>query len=60
MRNAKKLKKNSRKTAEKHTVLINGELDGIDSGLGPEVVHARLESLLPGIKVHGSQLGSGW
>mmetsp|Transcript_29472 Transcript_29472/g.46849 ORF Transcript_29472/g.46849 Transcript_29472/m.46849 type:complete len:279 (-) Transcript_29472:1426-2262(-) len=36
--------------------LIHGELDGIGCGLGAEIVHSRLESVFPAIKMHGSEL----
>ena len=31
---------------------LNRELDGVGSSLGSQVVHARLEALLPAIEVH--------
>jgi len=42
------------------TSLVNSEFDGIHSSLGPKVVHASLEALLPREKVHGGELGGGW
>ena len=36
---------------------LKGELNGISSGLGAEVVHARLEALAPAVEVHGRDLG---
>ena len=37
-------------------LLLHREFDGIGSGFGTEVIHARLQALLPRIKVHRSQL----
>lgn len=34
-----------------------GELDGLGGGLGPQVVHAGLQALVPGIEVHAGHLG---
>lgn len=38
--------------------MINGELDSLGSRSGTEVVHASLETLLPSIEVHRSELSS--
>ena len=35
--------------------LRNGKLDGLRGGLGAQVVHTRLQALLPGVEVHGRQ-----
>ncbi len=41
--------------------LVDRELNGVRLGAGSQVVHTRLESLLPGIKVHrGEFLGGGF
>lgn len=39
--------------------LLDGELDRIGGRSRAQVVHARLEALLPGIKVHRRELGKG-
>ena len=36
--------------------LVNCELNGLRSWACPEVVHARLQALLPPIEVHAGQL----
>ena len=40
-----------------HSNDSNTNLDGIDGWSGPQVVHSGLQSLLPGVKVHGSEFG---
>ena len=39
---------------------IQGELDGIRSRTGSQVVHAGLQTGLPTVEMHGSQLGGSW
>ncbi len=40
--------------------MVDGELNGVGLGSGSKVVHTRLESLLPGIKVHRGELLGSW
>jgi hypothetical protein len=40
--------------------LIQSELNGVNGRSSPQVVHSSLETLLPPVKVHGSQLSHGW
>ena len=40
--------------------LLCSHLDSVDGGSGPQVVHAGLQALLPGVEVHGGEFGEIW
>lgn len=39
--------------------LVNGELNGLSSGSGAQVIHAGLQALLPSVEMHAGQLTHG-
>mmetsp|Transcript_19724 Transcript_19724/g.41632 ORF Transcript_19724/g.41632 Transcript_19724/m.41632 type:complete len:589 (-) Transcript_19724:922-2688(-) len=41
-------------------LLVHGELDRVRGRPGPQVVHSRLETLLPGVEVEGGHLPEVW